>query len=693
MSVPITTRLYAELDYGTEVIVLNGRLRGLYGNPHLDTQRLNLIKDHLFRELHNEEFAQQLESDLKTESDYMYESSQTQNGKTKVILTSAWYLKFFHERLPIIMTDNSNVDIMQLVARANEFDNNIRRILHQHNLTDEKDTCLLGLKEIKANTPVDTLTLLARDKNAFISSIQKDRYRNILKLAEVSVERPLAFIYDEADISVGKYSSDKESIFREMMEQFGPRSKNIYITATSFAVMNSSVRSEIRTLIHRRLPDSLYEGLEYRGYDHPSNVRITAEWVSELAKNPLEWSPETIRDILAFLRETIRETRLPSQPCIILINVINENSIKHDIARTLCYMLIHHPCHIIVYTGNGIEVYGRDGTIVKKVETYIGAYLQKLKDERFNDPILIISTRKASRSQTYKSADNGWKLTHFVLNLPKSSHMESVIQSLRPNGQYRPIDPRLKMWVSSKTHELIMNSLVNKQTLSAYFCLNRHDRTHRETITTTPLLKKAPPMTRKELLDVKMNKRGSHGYVECMNLPQARLHAEWYRDTYYPGVAIIEVTDYHTIPMAELVERFPVIETTLQESEPFIRFHEEKGLQTNIRRYILEVARERFAYDQDDAKVQIAYSTPRETTLNKVDYEKKENYRADITALSPGNRLFVPIVIYRTRVFQDRAIYIWHGTDGRVRFHARGGIDLPEFGLLQRKVIPVLPLT
>ena len=644
------------------------------------TQRLCSIRDYLFTNLHNEEFSHIIRGDLETKLDYMYESSETQNGKTKIILTATWYLKFFCSRIPVILTDNSNVDIMQLIDRAREFDNDICRHLEQNGLGDLSNRCILDLKEIKASTQPDIIASWIRDNNnAFITSTHPERYNKLHILAERSSNIPLAFIYDEADMTVGPMKTSKEQIHISLMAHYGERIKNIYITATAFAVMNSDGRTELRNLTHRKLPNNLYPGLEYRGYYHSSVTHIMADWVPALKTDG--WSAETIEGMISCLRQ-IRDTRYPSQPCITLINVANDNSVKHAFARVLSYMLSQISCHIIVYTGDGIDVYNRDGDIIKKYETYIGAYLQMMKDSGYNDPIFIISTRKASRSQTYKSRDNGWKLTHFILDLPKTSHVESVIQSLRANGQYRSTNPPLMMWMTYDTHKLIHNSLMNKEILTGHFSMN--SRSHRSVITTTPLLKKAPPMTRREILDVKMN-RSSNGHLECETLQQAVHYAEWYRDRYCsPDMRIIQITDLHTIPMSDFISEFPEIDIT--QDAPFVGLHTQVGLQTRIRDYVHNIARQRFGYNSDHPTLQIAYSEARENMLNKIDFKKGDNYCADIIALSPGNKLTVPIVIYRSRVFLPQAIYIWHGTDSKVRVYVKGErSDQEEFGLLQQK--------
>ena len=170
-------------------------------------------------------------------------------------------------------------------------------------------------------------------------------------------------------------------------------------------------------------------------------------------------------------------------------------------------------------------------------------------------------------------------------------------------------------------------------------------------------------MTRREILDVKMN-RSSNGHLECETLQQAVHYAEWYRDRYCsPDMRIIQITDLHTIPMSDFISEFPEIDIT--QDAPFVGLHTQVGLQTRIRDYVHNIARQRFGYNSDHPTLQIAYSEARENMLNKIDFKKGDNYCADIIALSPGNKLTVPIVIYRSRVFLPQAIYIWHGTDSQ----------------------------
>ena len=300
------------------------------------------------------------------------------------------------------------------------------------------------LKVINTNMDVTVLDKI------YVAILSVERLKKIKELIYYWKDKQFVMIIDEGDLSIKDKSCALEKLQRKM-DQCGIFLKRIFITATPFGVINSKA---ISTNIEEFIVLSSYkEGFVYR--DYSDMIIHHTDQISDMTLDK-----KGIRNLSTFLKEAMMDKI--NQPNIGLLKIFHKNNNKHVLAKKLT--LFMKKFNIIVYTGKGSTLYinGKVTTIGKQ-GSCIAQTIQYLKDFHRPYPILIISYNMASRSQTFKSTDHQWKLTHFFIDVPDTFSVEQTIQALRCNGQYDEKDSLVKVFVSKESHERITNLLYDNQ--------------------------------------------------------------------------------------------------------------------------------------------------------------------------------------------------------------------------------------
>lgn len=657
------------------------RIKGIYVPPQDHPNRRRICK-YLMSQINNKTFAWQLWNDLKSGTDLIFESAEPQNGKTKLILIMTWLLKFYCEKLPVIIVDNSLTDITQFKERVTQFNQQIRQIVNDPNFE-------LDIFEVDTRVSDKTIAKKIKELKPLLTTIHHTRYRRVIDILRLKAGRGVSFIFDEADQSVGSVADmtdlQKEQIFRQMIDEFGRDIQINYITATPFAVENSPHRTDTRSVIVRRVPNNMYEHkrLYYRGFDHETNQFTITECLTGL-KDLSTCNPEDLSEFNTYILDILTRPVSPNQPNIALLNVSFENEPKQDLRQYIQSNFKGYSYRIAIYSGNSIEDYQNDNEVGVKYQVHIGRYLQIIKGSVVQQhasvaaqhvPIIILATNKAKRSQTYKSDDHGWKLTHFFLNLPPSSHGETIMQSLRGNGQYPPEAPGLRYYMSKDTYQRILFCYVNKECIA----MNMQDPSNghlslRDKIIRTTLLQvsRSFKMSRKEVDDTKFEKNEIRCHGMFDSLDETQRYIESSCQLHQLNLVTHLVTEFHTIPRIEFQQAFGHI-INLEVINPLVKLSQ--PLQSQLREWIKTQCYQRGWVGSLDSTCQIGYTKERCLQLNQLEINKKLNFRADIIAFDAELRGDIPVVIYPDRNnIPDTAIIIWHTTDQKVCFY----INLPE---------------
>jgi hypothetical protein len=398
--------------------------------------------------------------------DIIYDSYEPQNGKTKVLLISAWLDYYINNRIAIVILDNRYNDLRQLVERIEDFNKTTSQpFIHNDNIY------------IFLNNEHRLLEI--------ISLVKYLHYHN----------RNVTILIDESDCNVKSClettNKIRENLTRDILKLLTNNDRVIYISATSFAVINSPHRNQ-RNVRYVHIPDDLYEGLEYRGLYHPKLEVVTTDCLQHVYNRVhlgYGYDESYIQEFFEYYHDFVNNPICDQQPNICLFNVFDKNIDKHRIQSFIESNFSLGNITFAIYTGDGItEIVVSDGIkSIKNFDMYIGDYLQQYKDQGRMDPVMIFATRMASRSQTFRPKDNTWKLTHMFLYHKPRSNWEYRLQSLRCNGQYRPQDPPTRMYISTKDYYTLLLIRYNKKLLSQKLDLYK-DIKPRNLITTVPIL-------------------------------------------------------------------------------------------------------------------------------------------------------------------------------------------------------------
>lgn len=564
-------------------------------------------------------------------------------------------------------------------------------VLDQYKTRFSKELSKL-LKEVDSSTNINYNYKKSIVYISILSLVRLKKIKEIIYHGGMNFKKEFVLIVDEGDLSVKNISSALEKIQRKM-DNFGIFLKRIFITATPFAVSNSkAISSDIEEYI---IIPPYKENFVYRDYTN-MDIKYTKN-IKKISSDELD-----IKKIASFFKKEIIDTKLSdTQPNIGLLKIFHNNNDKHAFAKKLNKHLKN--LNIIVYTGKGSVLYvNKTEKIIEKQGYCIAQSIQKLKNENNTKPILIISYNMASRSQTFKSIDHQWILTHFFIDLPNNSSIEQTLQALRCNGQYKLNDPLIKVYVSRKTDDRIMKLLYNND-VYINACNNKHAENNninmRDCLRDVNFLKvqNFKMCSRKGIDDTKVVK-SSHGICRNYNdaINTAKILIEKNNCSAYEYITDIDLIMPCHLIVAEISKHNKYnpndsenIYTKLKNL--FESNHKSfKGLsakqQNLLRKIITNYVKE---FKNTDNSCQIGYYEERTKTLNKINHLKHDEYKAQIVCELRNNG-DASIMIYKKNYYKhpekfNNKVLIWRNTNGD--YHLYVNKENPKYTYISLKNI------
>jgi len=518
---------------------------------------------------------------------------------------------------------------------------------------------------------------------SILSIARLKKIKELIFHGGVNFKKQFVLIIDEGDLSIKNVTCMLEKLQRKM-DNFGIFLKRIFITATPFSVTNSkSLSYDIEKYI---IIPPYKEGFVYR--DYMNMDIIYTKYVKKIATS----DNLNMNKISQFIKIHLIDNQVSKQPNIGLMKIFHNNKDKHLFAEKLNQCIKN--LNIIVYTGKGsILYYNKKVKILEKQGSCIAQTLQKLKNEQNTKPILIISYNMASRSQTFKSIDHEWILTHFFIDLPNNSSTEQTIQALRCNGQYNVNDPLIKIYVSKSTHDRITKLMINND-IYINQCYKNQTNNMRDCIYHVNFIKVKhfKMCSRKGLDDTKIIK--SNGDAVCKNYQEAVIMAKFLVkenncDNY------INITDHfltiHCEEMIKYISESKKYDINNQDNiytKLKIIFENDKnfkGLTTIQQNFLRKLILKHL--DNKYNSCQIGYYHERTKMLNKINHRKPVEYQSQVICelLQNGN---VSVVIYVNQYYKypekyDNKVLIWRNTNGN--YHLCVNKDKPKHTYISLK--------
>lgn len=650
----------------------------------IDIEIRDYLLSQLLNDLNNSGFIQHikdyLNDSINQSLDLILESIETQNGKTKLCLVLIWIINFYQQRLPIIIMNDSIQDINQLINRVNQFN------LHIKSLLDLKGYICTNLYlyffQVVSVTPQQQIINELSTYKVPIITLNPSRYRRLSEIVDRIPHHRVTIIYDEADMSVGTITNDKvslkkEKIWRQFNNQYGKDISYIYITATAFAIYNSPHRT-CRNIRYLNIPNDLYCGYEYRGYLHPTNIIHTTQCIEvfkDNINNLSECPPKYFDKIISILTQIVSIPMTPNQPNIALINIFFRNNLKYLLC-TFIKAYVKGSYIIAIYTGDKID--SLQGSVWNTYKICIEQYLTLLKNSHCNIPILIIATRKANRSQTFKSCDGLWKLTHMILSINPKTHMENLIQSIRGTGQFLKDAVGMHIYLSNKLHNLLKRCILNKMILSHHLTMKPSDIPYPIWLSRIQLVPIGIKMSRKDIDHTRFI-----GSPQCTPIIFEEMPPYPSILQIAPTFSQIKVTDLYHIPVKPFIDVF--------KSYP-IDVEQYQNQHDNIQNWIIQWCQQHKWINPDQPiTCQLCPDLDTYYKANTLRYLKEnelDQYNGDIIGLHPNYPDPIPIVIYRPNIPADlsnippQSIIIWDCTNGRQRCYLHGFLDDVHTGSL-----------
>lgn len=501
---------------------------------------------------------------------------------------------------------------------------------------------------------------------SILSIVRLRKIKEIVLHGGLNFKKEFILIIDEGDLSIKNVTCMLEKMQRKM-DHYGVFLKRIFITATPFCVTNAiSLSNNVEKYI---MISSYKKGFVYRDYTN-MDVIYTSK-IKKMASDDID-----IKKIASFLKKEFVNVKIANQPNIGLMKIFHNNKAKHELAKKLNQHVKN--LNIVVYTGKGSILYinGKE-KIIDKQGMCIAQTLQKLKNDNDHHPILIISYNMASRSQTFKSIDHQWILTHFFIDLTNNASTEQTIQALRCNGQYKQSDPLIKIYVSKETNDRIMKLIYNND-LYINECKKQHEQ------------------------DNSMNMRDCIDYINFIKVPHFKMCSrkgvddtkvvktaacKHYSDAVNLAKILVKENDCKTY--TNVTERYMVIlkddivEGICKKYDPmddkniytqlkniFESEHKNfKGLATKqqnlLRKIIIKCVQKEIPIENS---CQIGYYHQRTKNLNKINHTKHDEYKSRVVCelLSNGN---VNVMIYLKNYYKhdekyENQVLIWQNTNG-----------------------------
>lgn len=532
---------------------------------------------------------------------------------------------------------------------------------------------------INIDSSIDVKKENFKNETVYISILSIERLTKIKELiyhGGINYRKEFVLIIDEGDLSIKDIACRLEKLQRKM-DKCNVFLKRIFITATPFSVTNSIAISE-------NIEEYIVISPERKGFIYRDYLNMKIKYTNKIKRISSLNDPDEndIKNFVEFLDNSMGDRLSKTQPNIGLLKIFHNNNDKHEFAKKLNRYIKN--LNIIVYTGKGSVLYfNKEEKYMEKQGSCIAQTIQKLKDEDNKYPILIISYNMASRSQTFKSVDHKWMLTHFFIDLPNTSSVEQTIQALRCNGQYKNTDPLVNIYVSKETDDRIKKLLYNNNLLIKT-CDSSHKNNKnvnmRESISDINFVK-VPNFrmsNRKGVDDTKIIQSIGDGL--CKNYEDAKKMAKILANKNDCLSKPVNVTKKHfVITCKEIVKRIKKNKNYNRHDKENIytqlknNFDNEKSFnelnckqQNLLRKIILEKSKQEYPNLQIK-RCQIGYYSERTKILNNINHLKHKQFQAEIISeiMINGD---INAVIYRKNYYTNpenfnNRVLIWRDTN------------------------------
>lgn len=572
-------------------------------------------------------------------------NGKVQSGKTKIILHTALLEKLHDRRVVIIAWDKRDI-LDQTMVRLEIYNEKIKKELK---ISDDALTATEISTKIQQVNINDILVLI----------LTKERLSKLFDIITQDTGSVWTIIIDEADMSIRNERSPSEFLLRQLLKE--SRIRFVYVGATNFSLFQSEERMK-RSNLQIQMPLDIYTGCEYRDYFHHKTMKIETDLMLPLQSNT--YDGEDLSRFSRYVRKEIQNKVSVIQPNIALINIFRKNNPKYELAEVLSKKITDSL--VMAYTGEGYMLYEKGFCAETGENQCIGKVLSKLKDNGFDKNIIIIATGLAGRAQTIKSLDNEWILTHFFIELSMKSSIETIVQSMRGNGQYGVDQVGLRIYSSNMCHKLIAIANKNNNRLMDKISKNVPMRE----ISFLTYGGKPIKFTNRRVGNEKWRKNNKdHGCFST--LEKAIYHAKILSQN-NDCSGYIHITKKYEIMMdeyMEFLEKHGFDDDLEKLKTENIYDKMSRSCQYQLKKWIQEKVEEK-------SKVSLCYRKKMCESENQLYILKPPRRQYRIVALDPENKKVLPVVVYN-RDFIDPAyaevyankVLIWDGTDGKCRIY------------------------
>jgi hypothetical protein len=292
----------------------------------------------------------------------------------------------------------------------------------------------------------------------------------------------------------------------------------------------------------------------------------------------------------------------------------------------------------------------------------------------------------ASRSQTFKSADHDWILTHFFIDVKTDASVEQVVQAMRCNGQYKLTDPRVTVYASTETHKQIERLLYNNMVYIAgtKTLFDLKEKSTRDAIENIPFIKTNQHGTkfssRQGIDDTFTESVQDHGSTRDFNKAK-----DWasYLAQYNGCKGYCYVTPHQFMISREEIVSIATKDLNGWElRKRFMTATDFTGISASsqklLRCWIIQKVQ---GFVPGVRKCNVAYEKNRAAVLNRLHHIKDINFQSQIVAeIHPNGN--INVVVYDNNYFlhpesYDNTVLIWVDTGGT--FHLYVNKHNPDY--------------
>lgn len=357
-----------------------------------------------------------------------------QSGKMRKKFEIA--LKALKKGLPtVVLFRNFNVDYILFKKRLNEFNKSQNKkglplLSVPHNILDEQE-----------------LENLLFQPNIILGLANPTTLLKINRCLEKTPElkNKLIIILDEADLNTFELDCNWTKTEEQLRKSF----PNIYMLFSFTGTPYSILLSDKITDVFAIKPSE-----EYYGIDKLTHVSVNPKRSSIKGQ---QYDPEADSENLNFIMNQILE-----KPTATLL--ISASKLTKEHKNIIDYISSQYQQNEIIYmemNENAIKIYNKFGKLIDSVYTKVKnksvATIDAALQKYINCPyIVIVSGILAGRGISFVSCDYSRHLTHHYFADSPSMHLESALQSIRLQGQYKD-NPILTLYCSDELYKNLLN--------------------------------------------------------------------------------------------------------------------------------------------------------------------------------------------------------------------------------------------